>query len=637
MGLRDENSATLSCSSKPQQDAFGWQQHYDSRTNLAFMMHSYTGEVRWMHPKDAGFVMDGRHPLPASASDDQAWNPFFPHVVMVPSGLIQLYPDSTEQVPMLCRHNRFPVTRPREMMEADDAIHKLSRRVLPPTWEKSNNGSPFVPPFPLAVLTQADQVDIPNPKKIQPPDYQEQECHLSAAAEPRQVGEQPPSHVREARAMLETREIRPLLAILNEDDKPLEQVASAFLRTFTKNDHFKVGCTVCILLQDNLLTSSQRIVGFSILCDLYRNESTGTNPFLPVFLEALEQGSDVCEKKFIVHLLSSAPSNRDSAKKSAKTIIAEFRANPAQGVQFDVEALRSVYKERTPAVPQFRAAGIRNVVTDTELDLQEHLNNGANPHVFPNEISSLNLPCAEELSIEDMGLATEAEIAGSLSLLSFEPKFMRMPPPILEPDSTELIWLNPDYCPTVLWDATMFEDSSHGMELRELMSEAFVGPLIPSQQQKVLAELDADPKLVYHCSLTPQRLPDLVENNPMIAIECLLKLMSSNQITEYLSALVNMDMSLHSMEVVNRLTTAVDLPTEFIHLYISNCISSCENIKDKYMQNRLVRLVCVFLQSLIRNKIINVQDLIIEVQAFCIEFSRIREAAGLFRLLKTLE
>lgn len=55
----------------------------------------------------------------------------------------------------------------------------------------------------------------------------------------------------------------------------------------------------------------QRIVGFSILSDLYRNETAGTNPFLPVFIEALEKGSDISEKKFLVLLLSFAASTKD--------------------------------------------------------------------------------------------------------------------------------------------------------------------------------------------------------------------------------------------------------------------------------------------------------------------------------------
>lgn len=224
-----------------------------------------------------------------------------------------------------------------------------------------------------------------------------------------------------------------------------------------------------------------------------------------------------------------------------------------------------------------------------------------------------------------------------MAKLDFIPTILSVAPPLMD-YRCELVWFNlfkiDDACKKgVLYD----KGNTISPKIKILMQQAFLQPLNPHDQQLFLEELKRNNELAFHVGLTPKKLPQLVENNPLISFEILLRIMNNGEVTEYFNVLVNMDITLHSMEVVNRLTTSVNLPTEFLHLYISNCITKCELVADKYMQSRLVRLVCVFLQSLIRNKIVNVKDLFIEIEAFCVGFSRVKEAVGLYRLLKHLE
>ncbi|CAN6374859.1 unnamed protein product [Urochloa humidicola] len=406
-----------------------------------------------------------------------------------------------------------------------------------------------------------------------------------------------------------------LLALVSAVSLPLEDAVADFRARVAPERRLRFGSAVSFVLEDKMmLQSAERLIAFAILHQGYSSQLA--NPFVRLLINAAcDETSEKAERVFLQLLLSST---NEVLKQSAVDYL--NGSDYASQVLLPREQLEKQCScdGASSLQSSFRDATVRNAIPD--------------PDVYQSCRSLSELSPVKQ-NRDNM----IASLLQQTSLKGLPPQWIRPPPPRLEILEGELQWLNLENNHELLWDGSMCSDTSRGAVIRELVEKACKGPLAPAQQEKIVSDLGKDWKLVYHCGMTPQKLPDLVEHNPCVAVEVLSKLINSPDMDEYFDVLVHMEMSLHSMEVVNRLTTAVVLPPGFIHDYISNCIRSCEDIKDKYMQNRLVRLVCVFLQSLIRNKIINVQDLFVEVQAFCIAFSRIREAAGLFRLLKSLE
>ncbi|KAL4709245.1 hypothetical protein ACJJTC_010706 [Scirpophaga incertulas] len=439
------------------------------------------------------------------------------------------------------------------------------------------------------------------------------------------------------------------------DSQTLESICVQVQKRFPKPEHFNL----CLLLS-SLITSGdlslpgQRVVALALLFDIYKIE----NPFSSLFLHLLDGKPGLLplapqERLFIGQIHGFVPFNiKDVMKKSAKQVM--LTEVTTKDLEFDYTPLQTLVNERVsemsamarataPALVSLSDGSPPNRMAMKEL-LEALMTNEYLPLHCTLKASGPIPPPTFLLDPTEIPFADEGVWKNLVNRGTYVPMY--------DPDCDGLMGLKQEKQEKRIHnqihqkpkeekkekvEEKKVEEKDLVTEAKQLSALALRGALSVAHQQRLLALLDLQPALAAAVGVTPAQLPDLVENNPMVAISVLLKLIHSQHITEYFTVLVNMEMSLHSMEVVNRLTTSVDLPVDFVYMYISNCISTCETIRDRYMQNRLVRLVCVFLQSLIRNKIINVQDIFIEVEAFCIEFSRIREAAALFRLLKQLE
>ena len=91
-----------------------------------------------------------------------------------------------------------------------------------------------------------------------------------------------------------------------------------------------------------------------------------------------------------------------------------------------------------------------------------------------------------------------------------------------------------------------------------------------------------------------------------------------------------------------RLSAEPLLPAAFLTPFMAKCVRRCVDHGEDGGGSRAkrasaARLTCMFLQVLLRERHAAAADLPAEVESFCVEFMSVKEAADLFRLVKSLQ
>ncbi|KAL5963063.1 CCR4-NOT transcription complex subunit 11 [Taenia solium] len=439
--------------------------------------------------------------------------------------------------------------------------------------------------------------------------------------------------------VLNAKDLSNLKNFLLDGQSKLETFAAIsenFHKLFLKGDFFIIGKYLVSLLNNDLLPDSvSKTLAIFLLWDMYKSEHLELNPFFPFILNFLkyEKGSGdpfPYPVKIFMHTLMLHPDRSNDLLKTALAQLLNMNTETTSLKTCDWSVFEGLLYKRSLKMPKVDSCGIPCVLSE-----EEKIGRALDPQ---------RKRCFQSL-------LTDGELLSAF-LQPLRPKFLRLAPPLLpcpqaaatsmdplEPWAEELVWLSP---PTLQhnfhWDS-FIEHSTPPLEIQQLVLLALSSPLSPSQKEQLVQSISQNPSLLNGIGLPSESFPNLVNQNPMAASEILKALSPNPELESFLDVLSEMDVNVHSLEVINQIASHMPLPQKFILKCISNFITRCQSTQDKSSQSRLVRLVCLVIQAWVRNKILDItgNNILVEIQSFCLEFNKVREANTLYRLIKSIE
>lgn len=175
---------------------------------------------------------------------------------------------------------------------------------------------------------------------------------------------------------------------------------------------------------------------------------------------------------------------------------------------------------------------------------------------------------------------------------------------------------------------------------RDLLARAQTEPLSSTQQKDLKAFIASEKAdsvwMTQALDGVRSTFVPFLTKNPAVCTVLMKKLASAFDISDHLQMLLGAPLTIHSFNVVTVLAVDGKLSEDFVAQIISKGIHSCDSISDIATRNRQVRIVCVFVASLLQDLPYPLGGIVFELREFCLRNGHVQEASDLYRRLSAV-
>ena len=105
--------------------------------------------------------------------------------------------------------------------------------------------------------------------------------------------------------MLSPNELSKLYEIISDENQTFESISRSYEESFKNIDRLRIALSLCILIKDNLLNVTQRLISFYIIYLMKSKFNLDIGPFLPLIIETIQTTKCKTEQNFLFDLLNN--------------------------------------------------------------------------------------------------------------------------------------------------------------------------------------------------------------------------------------------------------------------------------------------------------------------------------------------